>query len=321
MNNILTVCIPTLDRPIYLLRALKSILEFEKFNNFINICISDNASTLEYKEVEEYIKTKTSWRITYIKQKVRLSIDENMFYVVNMAQSEYVFLLGDDDLFISKDLQSLQHFVLDAKPDLAIFNSKVIDENGKYVKNHFKLKPQEYKTLESAFLDLRDKGTYGSILVKTKHLNEQYFKALFGTAHAYGCYWLSILNSERDNVKIFIPDFQCTFLTAGQKHYNYLTVYYRDILFEIAVYKRYVTTDKGHLLSNLFERKYNKMIISVSFLTKLLQNNIDIDTIKSINPMIYNSLSFRLNYLLSLGIVNLKLYALIKKIYNVLNRK
>lgn len=298
MSVLVSVCIPTLNRPTYLKESLKSIYASTINFDLIEICISNNASDKEfdYSEIEQLItEISEKIKIKYLLQERRLTIDESMLVVKRMAIGEYIYFLGDDDFFLENQLHRLLKIVENDKPDLAIFNGHMVDETGSRVGNHFALPSRRYDSLKEAFFDLRDKGMFGAVLVNKEHLSEKYFLKLFGTAHAYGCFWLSLLNCEDNKkIKILIPDFPLVALRMAKKNYNHLEVYFRDILFEIAVYDRFCKTQSGIQLNLKFKKSYLRKISSVKFLTQIAASGIKLEKIKWINPEFYSEYYFRI---------------------------
>ena len=319
---LISICIPSLNRASYLLESLDSIFSWEQSKDFFEICISNNRSEESYAAIENLIATKIAvgWKIKYIQQKKRVDIDRHMHVVVKMASSNYCFLLGDDDFFITEDLPRLIDLVKKSQPDLAIFNAKLVDKNSDAIGWHFAIKPIVFSSVEDAFLNLRDKGTFGSILVKKELLADTYFECLYGTSHAYGCYWISILNDRFDDAIITVPEFPCVGLRMADKSYNRTVVYYRDVIFEIAVYKRWLNSGRPQFLNEIFTKKIYRMITSTRFIISLIANGVSANDIYQINPSIFNSNSFRMNFLLSKLLLNSGVYFLLKFLINQIKK-
>ena len=160
---------------------------------------------------------------------------------------------------------------------------------------------------------MRDKGTFGSILVKKVHLNNSYFISLYGSSHAYGCYWLSILNDYFDNSKIIIPDFECVYLRAAEKNYVPIVVYYRDIPFEMALYSRYLNFGRPQMLNSAYSKKIENILTSIRFIAGFVDQGARIHDIQSINPIISTKFSFIVKFYLARCIVRSGVYLALKK--------
>ena len=95
----ISICIPTYNRAECLVNCLNSIkLNSSKFNNEVEVCISDNCSTDQTEEVVRNAQEHLC--IKYHKNSKNLGIPFNFLNVVDMAGGEFVWLLGDDDLLI-----------------------------------------------------------------------------------------------------------------------------------------------------------------------------------------------------------------------------
>lgn len=319
MSIALSICIPTLNRCQYLITAIKSIFDSKFDYCKVEICISNNASNENYTELDQLLeKAPEGLRVRYFIQKTRYSIDEHMYLLKNLVDSPYVYFLGDDDFFQENQIDLLLNLIKQQNPDLAIFNGILINSEGKAVGSHFNLRSKCYHNAAQAFFDLRDKGMFGSVLVKKTHLNDYYFEKLFGTSHGYGCYWFSLLSNHVNNipVKVIIPDFPLVSLRVAEKSYSHLEVYYRDIPFEISVYQRYLAPGLPQKLNWQFKTKYEKRVSSLIFLTQLHDYGYDIGIIKSINFDFY--FKYRFKIFMSIFLSKSGIYVSLRYLYRLI---
>jgi hypothetical protein len=296
--------------------AIDSVLENNPLLGELEICISNNCSDSDYSDVEKKVRNNADkCEIKYFRQPQRLSIDENHHYVKSMGCAEYVYYLGDDDYFLSGQIQKLIEFIKVGKPDLAIFNGRVVDEKNKFLRMHLNLSPMKYESFENAFNDLRAKGMFGAILVRAELLNDEDFKVLYGTSHAYGCYWLSILRKieHGEKLNIYIPEFPCVALRCARKNYNHISIYYKDIPYEMEVYNRNIGNGRTYRLHEEFSKKCYKQISSVKFLCSLCNYGYDLKTIKSINLKFYRKNEIKIR--ICIIICSLKVVKMIRKLY------
>jgi abequosyltransferase len=290
MKLILSICIPTMNRPKWILQTLRSILASKELGE-IEICISNNFSESDYSEVELLIESASNLcNIKYIRHTSRLSLDENHHYVKQMGSAEYVYFLGDDDYLLKGGIEGLIEFVKNTPFDLAIFNGLVVDANNCYLGMHFILPPREYQTLGDAFSDLNDKGSFGAVLVHRDHLNDELFKQFYGTDHAYGCFWLSIFRKyeQGDRIKIFIPNFPCVALRSAEKNYNIIDVYYKKVPYWMGVFKRLAGPGLPQQLIHCYDELQYKKISSVNFFLSLAESGFDLKLIEKSNPSFYS---------------------------------
>ncbi len=105
---ILSLCIPTWNRSTFLRCSLERLLPQVKEINVeeLEIIVSDNASDDDTPEVvSEFINRGIP--ITYNRNKENLGADGNFLKCIQMACAKYVFLLGDDDVFLPGALSKI----------------------------------------------------------------------------------------------------------------------------------------------------------------------------------------------------------------------
>lgn len=105
----LSICIPTHNRADKLKMLLDSILlEYDDFKDLIQICISNNASIDNTREIINKYKKKIP--ITYYEFEMEIHGYRNWSNAVcNLATGEYAWIIGDDDLLVNNAL----HRVMD----------------------------------------------------------------------------------------------------------------------------------------------------------------------------------------------------------------
>lgn len=96
----LSICIPTYNREKFLPDALNSILKQINDNNKdkIEICISDNASEDNTKELINGFQKKSIIPIIYHRNDINQWADYNFIKVIEIAHWEYCWWLGSDDI-------------------------------------------------------------------------------------------------------------------------------------------------------------------------------------------------------------------------------
>lgn len=93
----LSICIPTFQRLDYALKQVCDIKEkFDKFKYDYEILVSDNCSNKSSKliSLEKFCYLNS---IIFFKQKRNLGLIGNINFLLNKAEGEYVWFLGDDD--------------------------------------------------------------------------------------------------------------------------------------------------------------------------------------------------------------------------------
>ena len=107
----LSICIPTFNRPSQLPNCLNSIYIAKKNSNLdFNVCISDNGSNYNVKQITDNFKDKLDI-ILNINTK-NLGYQPNLLKAISLSQSEFVWAIGDDDLLMPNSLNSLNFLFL-----------------------------------------------------------------------------------------------------------------------------------------------------------------------------------------------------------------
>ena len=101
---LISICIPTYNRPNALLNSLNS-LSLQTKKNF-EVCISDNCSKVNLQKLIKPFKKKI--KIKYNRNKKNLGFALNLLKVSRMAKGEFIWFLGDDDMIIKNGIEILQ---------------------------------------------------------------------------------------------------------------------------------------------------------------------------------------------------------------------
>jgi glycosyltransferase involved in cell wall biosynthesis len=115
----LSICIPTYNRAAHLTNCLNSIILCNSRSDLeFQVCISDNRSTDETEEVVRH--AQSAIEIKYHKNTSNLGIPRNFLNVVSMADGDFVWLIGDDDLLMPNAISDLYQ-LLDGHPGVDFF--------------------------------------------------------------------------------------------------------------------------------------------------------------------------------------------------------
>ena len=104
---LLSICIPTYNRPENLKNCLDSIAK-QVCTDF-EVCISDNASKVDIaKTIQPY---KKKFKIRFKRNKKNLGFAMNLLNVSLMARGKFIWFLGDDDLLTKNSLNFLTKLI------------------------------------------------------------------------------------------------------------------------------------------------------------------------------------------------------------------
>ena len=126
-----SVLIPSYNRPTYLEKCLKSVLEND-FKDFEIIISDDHSQKIE--KIERVVKPYLNYQnITFVKQSQNLGLHGNYNFLVGKAKGKFRIILDDDDKLHSDTLRKLKEYI-GRYPDYDLygFGYKVIDENDKF---------------------------------------------------------------------------------------------------------------------------------------------------------------------------------------------
>ena len=101
MSDQVTVCIPTYNRANFLREAIQSVLN--QTYTHVQVLVCDNASTDNTAEV---VKSFDAARVTYHRQPFNVGIAGNHQTCAELASTDYVAFLSDDDLYKPDHIES-----------------------------------------------------------------------------------------------------------------------------------------------------------------------------------------------------------------------
>ena len=105
---LLSICIPTYNRPERLLNCLNSIAAQKNKNNF-EVCISDNCSKFKIEKLIRPFKKKIN--IRFQRNKKNLGFAVNVLKVSLMAKGKFIWFLGDDDMLNKHSISYLINLI------------------------------------------------------------------------------------------------------------------------------------------------------------------------------------------------------------------
>ena len=134
MQPLLSICIPSYNRPEQLLRLLSSI-DCETRDIDIIVC-EDNAPLREkVRSVVTSFKNQSSYRVHYFENKINLGYDANIRRLVERATGRFVMFMGDDDKFIPNTLNQFLSFLYQHEDKKYILRSYIRIHPGNRIEN------------------------------------------------------------------------------------------------------------------------------------------------------------------------------------------
>ena len=115
----ISICVPTYNRATHLVNCLQSIIANKSASKTdFQICVSDNGSTDATETVVRLAQEKML--IKYRKNPSNLGALQNFLNAVEMADGEFVWLVGDDDFLLPDTINRLLH-LLQQHPEVDYF--------------------------------------------------------------------------------------------------------------------------------------------------------------------------------------------------------
>jgi hypothetical protein len=139
-----TVGIPTFNRAELLAGAMESVLR-QTFTGF-RLLVSDNASDDDTPDV---VRSFGDERIQYVRTEHNVGPTGNFRRVIDLAETEFVLILPDDDVLYPDHLQATVD-VLDRRANVGLVHTAfdLLDDRSRVTGSHFPLDPRSPETIE-----------------------------------------------------------------------------------------------------------------------------------------------------------------------------
>ncbi len=108
---LISICIPSYNRPETLDRLLHSVDTKYKDRVQIVVCEDKAPKRLEVRKVVEDFKTETVYNVKYVENEPNLGHGKNFRQCIKQADGEYVTYMGDDDVFEPGRLDGFLEFL------------------------------------------------------------------------------------------------------------------------------------------------------------------------------------------------------------------
>ncbi len=116
-SKLLSICIPSYNRPVELIRLLKSI-DCPPDDIEVVICEDKSPKRDEIREAVASFSESVPYPIHYFENEVNCGYDRNLRQCINHAFGTWVMFMGDDDAFVSGQLGSYIEFLKKQNPEI-----------------------------------------------------------------------------------------------------------------------------------------------------------------------------------------------------------
>lgn len=115
-RKLLSICIPTRNRASELERLLNNVIsQALEFRDDIEICISNNNSNDNTKDIVINFREKYPDLIKYHENESNIGLDRNILKLSAMAEGKFIWTFGDDDLIEKKGLKKVIEFITEKR--------------------------------------------------------------------------------------------------------------------------------------------------------------------------------------------------------------
>ena len=129
----LSICIPTYNRASHLANCLNSIILCDSKSEFnFEVCVSDNCSSDDTESVVRHAQSFID--VKYRRNSSNIGIPRNFLQVVSMAEGEFIWLIGDDDLLMPYAIIAL-YVLFNAHPYVDFFYVNSFHLHTEFLKN------------------------------------------------------------------------------------------------------------------------------------------------------------------------------------------
>jgi UDP-D-galactose:(glucosyl)LPS alpha-1,6-D-galactosyltransferase len=265
-GRLISVLIPTYNRPNYFIQALESAIN-QTFKN-IEIIVCDNSQNNETKEIiEPYLKENINLR--YYKNEENLGMVGNMRKCLHYAHGELIAFLLDDDMWAPTKLEKIAPWFNDEKVQYVTSPKLIINENNEGINVENKIfdydKVMEGKQLAEFALVNDNFIGEPSVVVYRKSALELPFGEFGGHTFNYMVDLASWFNILKKGKAVYIDET----LTYFRRHQNNLAgkLYYKtgiqewlDIL-QIARENGYLQNNEYFF--NAFKNLHHRIISNI----------------------------------------------------------
>lgn len=158
---LISICIPSYNRPEKLNELLASIDSFDNKNIEIVVCEDYSPKRKEIRNVVEKYKNSSKFRVVYVENEKNLGYDKNLRELIKNSCGEWIVFMGDDDQFVLGALDKLIDF-LKKHEDLGyvLRSHRKIEDNGKIENFRYYNGTTFFDPGKDTFIDLFRKSVF-----------------------------------------------------------------------------------------------------------------------------------------------------------------
>lgn len=194
----LTIAIPTYKRPDFLDRCLKTILEQDCSKSINVLVFDDSVSHINVPICEKY--QNAGLRLTHHVNDVNLGIDRNVQNAIDSVTTDYLMLLGEDDILLPRSLKIVLDYINKNEFGVLALNYAYLDESQKNITGYAYsqvIGTQLFQTPEFVSEHVYKLGFCGSFVINRRSLSNNPYSVYIGTYFTHLGRILDILNTQK----------------------------------------------------------------------------------------------------------------------------
>lgn len=160
-QKLISICIPTYNRPEELKRTLESI-DTTKYDD-VNIVISENCSAkqAETREVVKNYMANSKYEVHYFENEKNIGYDKNIRALISRATGRFCMFFSDDDIFMPNAMDDYVEFIRAHKECGFILRSyRFISSDGSEQDCRYYSSDKEFPAGRDTSIELFDKGVF-----------------------------------------------------------------------------------------------------------------------------------------------------------------
>ncbi len=174
-NKLISISIPSYNRPKELYRLLKSIDSKQKEKFEIIICEDKSPKRDEINNIIKQFISETDFEVKYYENKTNLGYDKNLKELISKASGDFILFMGDDDTFIPNSFDKLIMFLENNnKLGYILKSHQFVFKDGKVEKFRYFNKNQFFSKGENTYIELFRK----SVFISGFTINRNYIQDL-----------------------------------------------------------------------------------------------------------------------------------------------
>lgn len=174
-TKLISICIPSYNRPEELYRLLKSIDSKQKDKFEIIICEDKSPKRNDINVIVKKYISEVEYEIKYFENEKNLGYDKNLRELISKASGDFIVFMGDDDTFISKSFDALIEFLEENnKLGYVLKSHQYIFKDGRVEKFRYFDGNQFFQPGEGTYIELFRK----SVFISGFTINRNYIQDL-----------------------------------------------------------------------------------------------------------------------------------------------